>query len=126
MSRSKNPLRYLGLGSSRKGAEHWWVQRLTSVLLAPLSIWFVVSIISILGSSEQEVREWLSSPFAAVPMSLFVIFGFHHLHHGLSEISEDYIHDRGALGAVLMMINVGCLAVGIVAIFSILHIVFSG
>ena len=32
------------LGSAKEGADHWWWQRLTAILLVPLSLWFVASI----------------------------------------------------------------------------------
>lgn len=30
-----------GLGSSKTGVHHWWLQRATAVALVPLSIWFL-------------------------------------------------------------------------------------
>jgi len=38
-----------GLGSSKDGLGHWWMQRLTSVALVPLVLWFVVSIVALAG-----------------------------------------------------------------------------
>ncbi len=32
------------LGSAKEGSNHWWWQRLTALLLVPLSLWFVASI----------------------------------------------------------------------------------
>ena len=44
----RSPLgRALGTGSAKEGVHHWWTQRLTSVALVPLSIWFVVSLLSL-------------------------------------------------------------------------------
>ena len=34
--------RVLGTGSAKDGVREWWMQRLTSLALVPLSIWFVV------------------------------------------------------------------------------------
>ena len=31
------------LGSAMEGPEHWWMQRMTSLMLIPLTLWFVAS-----------------------------------------------------------------------------------
>ena len=44
----RRPLgRVLGAGSAKQGVHHWWAQRVTSVALVPLSVWFVVSLLSL-------------------------------------------------------------------------------
>ena len=37
-----------GLISAKTGVGHWWWQRITAVALIPLSLWFVVSIITMI------------------------------------------------------------------------------
>ena len=37
--------RVLGLGAAKEGASHWWSQRVTSVALLPLGMWFVVALL---------------------------------------------------------------------------------
>ena len=38
----RSPLgKVLGTGSAKEGVHHWWLQRLTSIALVPLTIWFV-------------------------------------------------------------------------------------
>ena len=43
----RTPLgKVLGRGSAKEGVHHWWVQRLTAIALVPLTIWFVVSLLT--------------------------------------------------------------------------------
>ena len=35
--------RVRGLGSAKEGVHHWWVQRVTALLLIPLVVWFVAA-----------------------------------------------------------------------------------
>jgi succinate dehydrogenase/fumarate reductase transmembrane subunit len=43
----RSPLaRAIGLGSAKKGVQHWLAERLSVVALVPLSLWFVASIIA--------------------------------------------------------------------------------
>ena len=88
-----NPLaRVRGLGSAKDGTHHWIVQRMTAVALIPLTLWFVVSLISLIGSDLVAVQSWLSSPFNAVMMILTLVAGFHHAQLGLQVVIEDYVH----------------------------------
>jgi succinate dehydrogenase / fumarate reductase membrane anchor subunit len=46
----RSPLgRARGLGSARDGVAHWWLQRVTAVALAPLTVWFTASLIAHIG-----------------------------------------------------------------------------
>ncbi len=38
-----------GLGSAKEGVAHWWVQRVTALLLIPLVVWFAASLLAHLG-----------------------------------------------------------------------------
>ena len=56
------------LGSAKEGADHWWWQRLTAILLVPLSLWFVASIWCLIigGATYEAFQDWLSGPVAAM------------------------------------------------------------
>ena len=44
----RTPLGFVrGLGSAKDGTHHWWMQRVTSVALVPLILWFVISLLSV-------------------------------------------------------------------------------
>ncbi len=46
----RTPLgRVRGLGSAKNGTHHWWMQRVTAVALVPLVVWFVASLVGLLG-----------------------------------------------------------------------------
>jgi succinate dehydrogenase / fumarate reductase, membrane anchor subunit len=81
-----------GLGSAKHGADHWWLQRLTSIALIPLTLWFVLSVIIHLGASYEEFVAWMRSPFSATMMVLTVAVTFHHAQSGMQVVYEDYLH----------------------------------
>ena len=70
--------RVRGLGSAKEGSHHWWMQRLTAIALIPLTLWFSISIISIIGADHGEVTQWFSSPIIAIFMILFVSTMIYH------------------------------------------------
>ena len=52
---------------------HWWVQRLTSVALVPLSIWFLVSLLSLPSLDHVTVVAWIARSWTALLLMLFVL-----------------------------------------------------
>jgi len=95
---SKSPLRtQLGrvryLGSARHGARHWWLERVLSLVLIPLSIWFVVELVTkLLGADQAALAAWIANPFTALLLTALTIIMFVHTRMGLSVIIEDYVH----------------------------------
>ncbi|CAO3448611.1 succinate dehydrogenase, hydrophobic membrane anchor protein [Azospirillum largimobile] len=81
-----------GLGSAKHGTEHWWSQRLTSIALVPLTVWFVFGVIGHLGADHAAFIAWMKSPFSAVMMVLTAVVTFHHAQSGLQVVIEDYVH----------------------------------
>jgi len=81
-----------GLGSAKHGTEHWWSQRLTSIALVPLTVWFVFGVIGHLGADHAAFVAWMKSPFSAVMMVLTAVVTFHHAQSGLQVVIEDYVH----------------------------------
>lgn len=115
-----------GLGSAKEGTDHWWKQRLTSIALIPLGLWFAFSIALLAGSDFDSIRQWMQSPFSATMMILFIIMGFHHASSGLQVIIEDYIHLPwlkliGSIGQKFFF-----LALAIACIVSVLKLALEG
>lgn len=97
---SKSPLRSeLGrvryLGSAKSGAKHWWLERVLSLALVPLSVWFVISLIDhLLGATRLELRTWIDNPFVALALAALTTIAFLHTRMGLQVVIEDYVHTK--------------------------------
>lgn len=115
-----------GLGSSKDGLGHWWMQRLTAIALVPLVVWFVVSIIALAGQDRADVLTWMQSPFHGVVLSLFLITSLYHANLGLQAIFEDYIQARWL--QLISRIAAGFAAVflGFAGVFALLRLAFGG
>lgn len=121
----RTPLgRARGLGSAKDGTHHWWMQRLTSIALAPLVVWFVVAMIGRLGADHGAVSAWLASPLTAVLMILFVVAMFHHAQLGLQVVVEDYVHSEAVKFVLLVTFKLGSIAFAVAAVFAVLKIAF--
>lgn len=80
-----------GLGSARAGGVDWLSERLTSVALLLLGIWFLASLLFLPKLDQRTLIEWLRGAGGAVPMTLFVVVAFWHAVDGLKQVTDDYI-----------------------------------
>ncbi|MSO91467.1 MAG: succinate dehydrogenase, hydrophobic membrane anchor protein [Acetobacteraceae bacterium] len=93
-----------GLGAAKSGLHHWWMQRLTALALAPLTLWFIYSVLVLQGASHPVLLAWMGSPLNLVLLLALIVATFHHMQLGLQTVIEDYIHaDRSRMIALLAM-----------------------
>jgi succinate dehydrogenase / fumarate reductase membrane anchor subunit len=116
--------RAVGLGSAKEGVQHWWAQRLTAVALVVLGLWFVASLVGLLGSPYDEVLDWLASPVPALLTVLALIAGFYHATLGVQVVIEDYVHGEGVKLASLILLRLVAFLFAAAGIFAVLRIAF--
>ena len=123
MSVLRSPLkRAEGLGSAKEGLSHWWMQRLTSVALVPLVLWFVFSLARVPELNYFEFRLWVASPVTATLLILFLLAAFYHLQLGLQVIVEDYVHAGWLKLSSLVLVSFSCWLLAVAAIVSVLKL----
>ena len=113
-----------GLGSAKEGVGHWWAVRVTSVALVPLTLWFILSALSLTGADHATVVRWLGSPFVTIPMVVLILTTFYHSALGLQVVLEDYVHDEGIRLASIMATKFACFVLAVAALFAVLKIAF--
>ena len=111
-----------GLGSAKEGVHHWWSQRLTAVVLVPLSLWFIYSLVVVTGSDYATVKAWLSVPLNSVLMLLFLFSLFWHAVLGVQVVIEDYIESEMQKIGCLILIKFLTWLAGLSAVLSVLKI----
>jgi succinate dehydrogenase / fumarate reductase membrane anchor subunit len=122
----RTPLgRVEGLGAAHRGTEHFISQRVTAVALAPLSIWFMVSALSLIGAERGAAVTFLAEPVNAILMALFIIAAVMHMALGLQMVIEDYVHGEGGKVVLLVLNKFFAWVVGAAAIFALLKIALS-
>ncbi len=122
----RTPLgRVRGLGSAKSGTHHWWMQRVTSLALLPLTLWFVVSMLSLAGASYAQTRAFLAWPINAVLMLALVGLTFHHIAAGLQVVVEDYVRKDMQRIALLLLVKGGCWLMALVSAFAVLRVAFT-
>jgi len=121
----RSPLgRARGLGSAREGTAHWWAQRLTAVALVPLTLWFVIGLVGLIGAEFAAVEEWISGPINATLLVLLIVATFHHAQLGLQVVIEDYVHHEGLKIAGIVLVKFAAILLGLAAVLAVLSISF--
>ena len=113
-----------GLGSARHGGEHWLSERVSSVAMLLLSIWFIASLLMLPALDYRTVAEWLREPSGAVPMALFVITSFWHGLDGMKVVVDDYVHDEGNRFAINILLLFLAVAGAALCLFALGKIAF--
>lgn len=114
--------RVRGLGAARAGSGTWWFERLTSLALIPLTLWFICSAIRLEGASRADVADWLHSPVPLVLMLCLLVTTFWHMEMGLRVVIDDYVHHEGARIASLLLIRAACILLALFCIVAALEL----
>jgi succinate dehydrogenase / fumarate reductase membrane anchor subunit len=123
MSSLETPLHKVrGLGASHSGTGHFWRERLTSVALIPLSLWFAYAMLGMIGTNEVVIVSFLAHPWNAILMGLFVVISFYHLSLGLQQILDDYVHTPGMKLVLRLVVTVVWIVASLVSVFALVRI----
>ncbi len=116
--------RVRGLGSARSGTRHFWHQRLTSVAAIPLTIGFIIILMSVMGRNHAATVQILGSPLVSITMLLFVATTAYHMWLGMQVIIEDYVHHELGKIALLMANTFFSIVVGLACSYALLKLSF--
>jgi succinate dehydrogenase / fumarate reductase membrane anchor subunit len=121
----RSPLRrVLGLGSAHSGVHHWWLQRLTSVALVPLTIWFLVSLLALPSLGYDTVIAWMSQSWTALLLVLSVLVAAWHSQLGVRVVVEDYVRGAGARTLTLVIVTFAHVLIAAAGVFAVLRVAF--
>ena len=119
----RSPLgRVLGLGAAHAGVHHWWTQRLTSLALVPLSIWFLVSLLALPALDYPTVCAWMRQTSTALLLIVFVAVAAWHSQLGVRVVIEDYVHGAAARTLWLVLLAFAHVALAAAGAFAVLRV----
>lgn len=119
----RSPLgRARGVGSGRSGVHHWWAERVTSIALVPLTIWFVISMIRLVGATQPSVAGWVGHPINAALLLALIVITFHHMQLGIQVVLEDYVPNPKKMMACNLINKGVALMLGLIAAISVLKL----
>ena len=72
----------------------WLFTKISSLILIPLMIWFLINFVSIYDKEYSKILEFFSKQPSKILFSVFIVIAFFFSALTISEIFEDYLHDE--------------------------------
>jgi succinate dehydrogenase / fumarate reductase membrane anchor subunit len=112
-----------GHGSAHTGTQHFWVQRLSALAIIPLSLWFMLALLTrLIHADAASISQWLHNPIVALLMASLILALFIHARLGVQTIIEDYIHSHAKKIIALLALNLFTLGLGGASLMAIFHL----
>lgn len=108
--------------SERHGAGEWKAERLTSLVLIPLTLWGLWSGWTLSGAGFDRAMEWFALPVNAILLGLTLLISIWHMNMGLKVIVDDYIHKPSSRTALLVSIAGLCLVLAFAVVFFLMRL----
>ena len=100
----------------------WIFTKISSLILIPFMIWFLISFVSIYDKGYLEIIEFFSGKVSKVLFSLLVVIAFFFYTLTISEIFEDYLHDEQTKNVANKVLNLFAIIVPILTIITIYNL----
>lgn len=127
MTRFRNSLAQAkAQGSAHKGVTHWRCQRVSAMMLVPLSVWFLMEILRHTQADYHTVVAWAAQPWVGAALVLFVGLVFYHGALGLQVVIEDYVPHPFWQTTLIIKVKALSLAMVVLSWSFIIHIAIIG
>ncbi len=107
------------------GVHHWYAERVTSIALVPLTLWFIYAVVSLAGAPQEAVAAWARNPVNTVLLLALIAMTFHHMHLGLQVIYEDYVNAKWLMNLMILGTKAVSLLLGLTAAVAVLKLALS-
>ena len=94
---------------------HWLIQRITAIILIPLTFKVIVFLNLCLNAPYQETKAWLASPDNLAWILVWVATVFYHAALGMQVVIEDYVGNQGLQALLIKLINLSFLILTVTA-----------
>ena len=84
----------------------WLFMKISSAILVPLMIWFILNLVSIFDKDYIEVVNFFTTQKSKVLVSLMLVFAYFFSALSISEVFEDYIQDEKIKNAANKVLNI--------------------
>ena len=100
----------------------WLSMKISSVILVPLMIWFILNIVSIFDKDYIEVVNFFTTQPSKFLVSLMLVFAYFFSALSISEVFEDYIQNKKIKNAANKALNIFAIIVPLITIIVILNL----
>ena len=108
--------------SEQHGAGEWTAERLSALILVPLTVWGLWSAATLAGGGYDGALDWFASKLNSGLLVVTLLASIWHMNMGLKVIVDDYIHKPASRGLLLGLIGLACLALAAACVFFIVRL----
>ena len=95
----------------------WIFLKVSSVVLVPLILWFLLNLVSFYDKSYEEVLLFFTSQPSKFIFSLFIIFAYFYSALSISEVFEDYIENEKLKNVANKLLYLSAIVIPISTLF---------
>ena len=107
-------------------ARHWWLMRLSSALLVPLSLWFVWAAVRLAGADHAAASGFMANPLNGLAAILLAAIGLYHTVAGTQEVIEDYVPGEGAAASLVWLLRAAAVVAFLAVLYAVYRLTFGG
>jgi succinate dehydrogenase / fumarate reductase membrane anchor subunit len=96
---------------------HWLMQRITAVILIPLSLSLIFFLDLCMNAPYQQTVAWLQAPLNRLAIGVWLLAVFYHAAIGLQVVIEDYIAEQGLQNMLIKIINLSFVFLTVASLF---------
>ena len=100
----------------------WMFLKISSVILLPLMIWFIINFVSIFDKEYAEVVNFFITQPSQILFSLMLVFAYFFSALSISEVFEDYIQDEKTKNAANKALNIFAIIMPLITIIVIFNL----
>jgi len=100
----------------------WMFMKISSAILVPLMIWFILNLVSIFDKDYIEVINFFTTQPSKVLFSLMLVFAYFFSALSISEVFEDYIQDEKIKNAANKVLNIFAIVMPLITIIVIFNL----
>ena len=100
----------------------WMFMKISSGILIPLMIWFILNLVSIFDKDYIEVVNFFTTQSSKFLVSLMLVFAYFFSALSISEVFEDYVRDEKIKNAANKVLNIFAIMIPLITIIVIFNL----
>ena len=99
----------------------WILHRISAIILVPLYVWLFFSLIALSTKNYSEAIYFFESPLFTILTIIVFFVAFFHAKISLSEIFEDYIHDKKIKDVANLLVSIFSIITTIIILILLIY-----
>jgi len=106
----------------RPVTKRWLFLKISSLILIPLMLWFIINFVSFYDKNYEEIVKFLTSQPSKFFVSLFLVFAYFFSALSIGEVFEDYIGDEKIKNVAINTLNIVAIFIPLITIIIIFNL----